>query len=282
MGPQIGTGVAVVSYIYFSFEKVRPDDLSRRGAERESSRYANMLVIRTSIDKKLEKVKERSLQRTQISEELREIANKSNALSSVVLSQELELECSFSSTSSNASILEVNSKEEFVVALPKKTKSASSPCRVEPSINSISTQKVTIFGKYYRRNTTIILTSIRTQEENNLESLTTALSGENQVRDDFEEIMKLTMFALNKSPAKIYWSRNDHIDYLQSKSCVKNLRDINDIVERGVKLFEDYNATLTKNEEEKQFLPHIVEENRKMVSTETSKKEINMLMKDCD
>ena len=76
---------------------------------------------------------------------------------------------------------------------------------------------------------------------------------------------------------------NDNDDYLQGKNCVKKLRVVNDTAERGVKLFEDYNTILTKNEDEKQFLLHVVEENRKIVSTETSKKELtNIVLKDYD
>ncbi|GBP87160.1 hypothetical protein EVAR_62629_1 [Eumeta japonica] len=76
---------------------------------------------------------------------------------------------------------------------------------------------------------------------------------------------------------------NDNDDYLQGKNCVKKLRVVNDTAERGVKLFEDYNTILTKNEDKKQFLLHVVEENRKIVSTETSKKELtNIVLKDYD
>ncbi|GBP30653.1 hypothetical protein EVAR_76198_1 [Eumeta japonica] len=71
------------------------------------------------------------------------MAAKSNASSSVVSSQELGPECSFSSTSSDASILEDNFKDDFVVLVPKKTKSSSSSCGVEPSISGIFTQHVT-------------------------------------------------------------------------------------------------------------------------------------------
>lgn len=41
----------------------------------------------------------------------------------------------------------------------------------------------------------------------------------------------------------------DNVDYLQSKKCIRNLREVNDTVERSVKLFEDYNMILTMNEE---------------------------------
>lgn len=72
------------------------------------------------------------------------------------------------------------------------------------------------------------------------------------------------------------WGGNG--DYLQGKSYIRNLRVVNDTAERGVKLIEDYNSILTKNEEEKQFLLHVVEYNRKIVSTETSKKELANLV----
>ncbi|GBP46035.1 hypothetical protein EVAR_24229_1 [Eumeta japonica] len=65
------------------------------------------------------------------------MAAKSNASFSVVSSQELGPECSFSSTSSDASILEDKSKDDFVVPVPKKTKSSSSSCGVEPSTSVV-------------------------------------------------------------------------------------------------------------------------------------------------
>lgn len=50
-------------------------------------------------------------------------------------------------------------------------------------------------------------TSTRTEQfsENTLESLTTALAGEKQVRDDYNELIELTMIVLNKPPEKIHW-----------------------------------------------------------------------------
>lgn len=64
---------------------------------------------------------------------------------------------------------------------------------------------------------------------------------------------------------------DDNVDYLQGKSCIRNLRVVNDTAERGAKLFKDYNTILTNNEEKKQFLLHVVEQNSKLISTETSK-----------
>ncbi|GBP79248.1 hypothetical protein EVAR_87343_1 [Eumeta japonica] len=239
-------------------------------------------MIMTSIDKKLEKVKERSLKWKQRSEELREMAAKKD-----------------------------KSKDDVVVPVPKKTKSSSSSCGVEPSTTGIFTQHVTsaldrnkitdreamrliiplsaalgcnpaslpisrssirrarkkarteynsnikkkfdidsplvvhwdgklmpditgkknverllilvsghqallksyfskdfaIFGKPYLRSTVIVLTSMKTRYSllKILLSLTTTLSGENQVRDDYEELINLIMIVLNKPPAKIHW-----------------------------------------------------------------------------
>lgn len=45
---------------------------------------------------------------------------------------------------------------------------------------------------------------------------------------------------------------------------------VNDIV----KVFADYNTTLTKDEDEKQFFYHVAEQNRKIVSTDTTKKSL--------
>lgn len=72
------------------------------------------------------------------------------------------------------------------------------------------------------------------------------------------------------------WGENN--DYVQGKTCIKNLRVVNDTAERGVKLFEDYNNILSKNEEEKQFILHVVEQNRKIISTETSKKDLTNIV----
>jgi len=53
---------------------------------------------------------------------------------------------------------------------------------------------------------------------------------------------------------------------------VKNLMVVNDVAERSVKMFEDFNKIITKNEEDKQFLLQVVEANRKAIPTQTTKK----------
>jgi len=48
------------------------------------------------------------------------------------------------------------------------------------------------------------------------------------------------------------WNLNEH--YKKGKKFVNNLRIVNDVAERGVKLMEDYNKLISKNEEQKQYL----------------------------
>lgn len=58
------------------------------------------------------------------------------------------------------------------------------------------------------------------------------------------------------------------------KKITKNLKVVNDIAERGVKLFEEFNKLLTNDEEEKQLLLQVVEANRKWVPTKTTKQAV--------
>ncbi|KAL4091591.1 hypothetical protein QTP88_026257 [Uroleucon formosanum] len=60
------------------------------------------------------------------------------------------------------------------------------------------------------------------------------------------------------------WNENDQ--YKKSKELVNNINVVNDIVERGVKLIEDYNKLLTKNEDQKQYLLQVVSEYRQQFS----------------
>lgn len=71
------------------------------------------------------------------------MAAKSNALTSVVSSQELELDSSFTSSSSAASALKDKKDGDFVVPLPRKTQSGTSAIDVVPSTSRIFTQHVT-------------------------------------------------------------------------------------------------------------------------------------------
>ena len=60
--------------------------------------------------------------------------------------------------------------------------------------------------------------------------------------------------------------------YQRGRERIKALRVVNDTAERGVKLFEEYNQIITRDEEEKQLLLQVVEANRKAIPTETTKK----------
>ena len=66
------------------------------------------------------------------------------------------------------------------------------------------------------------------------------------------------------------WCHNEA--YQRGRKRIKALRVVNDTAERGVKLFEEYNQIITRDEEEKQLLLQVVEANRKAIPTETTKK----------
>ncbi|KAL4120447.1 hypothetical protein QTP88_013138 [Uroleucon formosanum] len=68
----------------------------------------------------------------------------------------------------------------------------------------------------------------------------------------------IPMDFLNLDPK--LWNENDQ--YKKSKELVNNINVVNDIAERGVKLIEDYNKLLTKNEDQKQYLLQVVSEYR--------------------
>jgi len=67
---------------------------------------------------------------------------------------------------------------------------------------------------------------------------------------------------------------NDVEAYQIAKRCVQQIKVVNDTAERGVKVFEEFNTLLTKDEEEKQFLLQVVEANRKAVPSEAKKKDV--------
>ena len=51
--------------------------------------------------------------------------------------------------------------------------------------------------------------------------------------------------------------------YKTACKSVKNLPFVNDCAERGVVLMQNFNATITNNEEEKQFVLQVVEKHRR-------------------
>lgn len=58
------------------------------------------------------------------------------------------------------------------------------------------------------------------------------------------------------------WCENSH--YLKAKKIVNSFKVVNDTAERGVKLIQDFNSCLTKDEEQRQFLLQVVSECRKI------------------
>ena len=55
--------------------------------------------------------------------------------------------------------------------------------------------------------------------------------------------------------------------YEDFQARAKSLRVVNDAAERGVALAEAYNATLTKDEDQKQFIFRLVHEHRMAIPT---------------
>lgn len=60
------------------------------------------------------------------------------------------------------------------------------------------------------------------------------------------------------------WANNE--DYNKALLVLKNIPVINDVAERGVKLIEDYNNKITKDESQKQYLLQVVSGHCKKIS----------------
>ena len=76
----------------------------------------------------------------------------------------------------------------------------------------------------------------------------------------FFEILTIPDSFLEADPET--WVTNT--DYLQAEAVVRGLRVVNDTAERGVALLQEYNALLTKDEEQTQFVLQVVKEHRKL------------------
>lgn len=57
---------------------------------------------------------------------------------------------------------------------------------------------------------------------------------------------------------------NDNEDFKIAERIVRSLKVVNDTAERGVKLIQDFNQILTKDEDQKQYLLQVVQEHRKL------------------
>ena len=75
----------------------------------------------------------------------------------------------------------------------------------------------------------------------------------------FFQILSLPDSFLKEDPDT--WVTNP--DYLKAEEVVRELRVVNDTAERGVALMQEYNALLTKDEEQMQFALQVVKEHRK-------------------
>ncbi len=61
----------------------------------------------------------------------------------------------------------------------------------------------------------------------------------------------------------------DLTDFQVAKDCLKAFRPVNDIEERTIKLMEDFNALMTVDEEQKQFLLQVVANHRQQLPEPT-------------
>lgn len=74
----------------------------------------------------------------------------------------------------------------------------------------------------------------------------------------FKRFQIATSF-LQKDPSE--WKKDK--EYTAAKAMLSTLQVVNDHAERGVKMFQDFNKILTRNEESKQFLLQVVAGYRK-------------------
>src|SRR6218665_4048706 len=58
-------------------------------------------------------------------------------------------------------------------------------------------------------------------------------------------------------------------EYKRSQRLVQTLRVVNDLAERGVALIQEFNSTLTRDEEQKQYLLQVIEDHRRRFAAPT-------------
>ena len=76
---------------------------------------------------------------------------------------------------------------------------------------------------------------------------------------NFFQILEVPLSFLDIDPD--IWISNEY--YLQAENIVHQLKIVNDIAERGVALMQEYNALLTKDEDQTQFALQVVQEHLK-------------------
>ena len=78
----------------------------------------------------------------------------------------------------------------------------------------------------------------------------------------FFEILGLSQEFLVYDPSE--WSSQDC--YRSNQSIALAVKVVNDLAERGVALIQEFNSSITRNEEQKQFLLQVVEDHRSAFS----------------
>jgi hypothetical protein len=75
----------------------------------------------------------------------------------------------------------------------------------------------------------------------------------------FFEILGLSDEFLDLDPAE--WG--DQEIYKKNRDVVRSVKVVNDLAERGVALIQEFNASITRNEEQKQYLLQVIEDHRR-------------------
>ena len=79
-------------------------------------------------------------------------------------------------------------------------------------------------------------------------------------------ILELPDAFLEDDPSK--WI--NHADYTRSQAICKSMKVVNDLAERGVALILHFNASITRDEEQKQYLLQVVKNHRRVQSSDQS------------
>ena len=81
----------------------------------------------------------------------------------------------------------------------------------------------------------------------------------------FFKIIGLSEDFLQRDPNE--WKHDEQ--YIRNKEIAQSFKVVNDLAERGVALVQEFNSSLTRNEEQKQYLLQVVEDHRKKFAVPT-------------
>jgi len=81
----------------------------------------------------------------------------------------------------------------------------------------------------------------------------------------FFKILGLSEDFLQHDPSE--WEHKEH--YRRNKEIAQSVKVVNDLAERGVALVQEFNSSLTRNEEQKQYLLQVIEDHRKKFAAPT-------------